>query len=256
MFICPSNGGQFSNEIGTAAFGMTKGNYRACVGSGDMYGSQPTNLTGTGPWGPGVFSVTPNGSYDPVLTAGFVKMSSVTMGSISDGTSNTAMLSEALTGGTSAGWGGPMGAYIYGNMGGGLYSHALTPNSTAADRPIGPCPRNQGDTSYRAPCLSLGGNAWWTRSAINAHTAARSLHGGGGVNITGIGQVKFAASSEEMMKQAEQMKLRGDDSGLVAPADQVPPNAKGNREEVEIKVGSQELNFDLKKPASRPEARS
>jgi prepilin-type N-terminal cleavage/methylation domain-containing protein len=183
MFICPSNGGPFSNEIGTAAYGMTKGNYRACVGSGDMYGSQPTNLTGIGPWGPGVFSVTPNGSFDPVLTAGFVKMATVNMAAITDGTSNTAMLSEALTGGTQAGWGGPMGAYIYGNMGGGLYSHALTPNSSAADRPIGPCPQNRADLTYRAPCLTLGGNAWWTRSAINSHTAARSLHGGGGVNL-------------------------------------------------------------------------
>jgi hypothetical protein len=72
------------------------------------------------------------------------------------------------------------------------------------------------------------------------------------VNITGIGQVKFASSSEEMMKQAEEMKIRGDDSGLVAPADQVPPNAVGNRAEVEIKAGSQEMNFDLKKPAGRP----
>src|SRR5262249_25252100 len=36
-FLCPSDGGPNTNEIGTNDYGMVRGNYRACTGSGDMY---------------------------------------------------------------------------------------------------------------------------------------------------------------------------------------------------------------------------
>lgn len=85
-----------------------------------------------------------------------------------------------------------MGETIYGNMGGSLFSAHLTPNSSAADRLIGPCPRDVGDLQYPAPCLSLGGNAWWTPSALRAHAAARSRHPGGAIASMSDGSVFFA----------------------------------------------------------------
>jgi prepilin-type processing-associated H-X9-DG protein len=83
-------------------------------------------------------------------------------------------------------------------MGGALFSAALTPNSSAVDRPIGPCPRNQGDSSYLAPCQSLGGNAWWTRSGPGAYTGARSQHAGGVNTALADGSVRFLGNSTNL----------------------------------------------------------
>ena len=193
FMICPSDGGPKFNEITTTQYGFVRGNYRGNTGSGDMYGAAPTGITG-GPWGVGPFGVVANQSIDAVPTAGFVAAAAVRMGALSDGTSNTALISEGIAPNV-AGWGGPIGSWVYGNMGGGLYSHTLTPNSSSPDRPIGPCPQNQGDGVYKAPCVSLGGNAWWTRSAVGSHAAARSLHTGG-VNLAlADGSIRFTSSS-------------------------------------------------------------
>jgi hypothetical protein len=197
-FLCPSSGSVTTNELGSAAYGFVKGNYRGSAGSGDMYGDPPPGLTG-GPWGIGVFGVRPNQSVDAVPTSGFVPHTGWNFATILDGTSNTAMISEALTGQTSAGWGGVIGETVYGNMGGGLYSHATTPNTSAADRPIGPCPRDMGDFTYRPPCVSLGGSAWWTRSGVGAYATARSLHRGGGVTVgMADGSVRFVTDSIDL----------------------------------------------------------
>jgi hypothetical protein len=64
-------------------------------------------------------------------------------------------------------------------------------------------------------------------------------------------KVNFASSSQEMMDRAAEAKKRGDDSGLVEPADVIPPNAEGNNQKVEIKRGDQKLDFHLKKPTAR-----
>ena len=113
-----------------------------------------------------------------------------------DGTTNTLLLSEGVVPSTTTGWGGPIGAYIYGNMGGALFTASLTPNSSAADRPIGPCPQDGNrDPSYREPCLSLGNNAWWTRSAVGSQVAARSKHPTGVNAALAHGSVRFVANS-------------------------------------------------------------
>ena len=75
--------------------------------------------------------------------------------------------------------GGPIGEAWYGNMGGALFSTSIDPQFPTADRPIGPCPQDIGDGTYTAPCLSLGGDNWWTPSAAGAFTAARSKHAAG-----------------------------------------------------------------------------
>ncbi|NBO92545.1 MAG: DUF1559 domain-containing protein [Planctomycetia bacterium] len=199
-FMCPSDGGPKSGELGTTDYGMIFGNYRACVGSGDMYGSA-TDTT-TGPWGVGVFGVTPLQTTDPngrIFNTTGPKTAGITLVTISDGTSNTLLLSEALAPETTTGWAGPIGAILYGNMGGALFSASLSPNSTSPDRPIGPCPQNQGISSYRAPCLSLGGNAWWSRSAIGAFAGARSMHTGGVNAAMADGSVRFVSNSVDLM---------------------------------------------------------
>ena len=60
---------------------------------------------------------------------------------------------------------------------------------------IGPCPQNQGDPTYREPCLTLGGNAWWTPSGKGAYAAARSKHSGGVNAALGDGSVRFVSNS-------------------------------------------------------------
>jgi prepilin-type N-terminal cleavage/methylation domain-containing protein/prepilin-type processing-associated H-X9-DG protein len=199
-FLCPSDGGPNTNEIGTAPYGMIRGNYRACTGSGDMYGNKADSTAG--PWGVGVFGVVPFQTTDPagkIFNTTGPRTAGVQIPAISDGTSNTVLLSEALSPDSSAGWGGPIGSILYGNMGGGLFTTTITPNSSAPDRPIGPCPKDQGISSYTAPCLSLGGNAWWTRSAVGAYVGARSRHSGGVNAALADGSVRFVANGIDLV---------------------------------------------------------
>jgi prepilin-type N-terminal cleavage/methylation domain-containing protein/prepilin-type processing-associated H-X9-DG protein len=193
-YLCPSDPGPRFNEEYTAPYGFERGNYRGCVGSGDMYGNA-TDTT-TGPWGKGIFSVQPKQTVDPGKGP---QTRGVRFADIPDGTSNTLLLSEGVVATITTAWGGPMGETIYGNMGGALFSATLTPNSSAADRPIGPCPKDQGDTLYKAPCLSLGGNAWWTPSAAKAHAAARSYHNGGVNGAMADGSVRFFANTIDQL---------------------------------------------------------
>ncbi len=188
-FYCPSDGTPIGNEIDTGAYGFLRGNYRGCTGSSDMYGNTLDNSGG--PWGLGIFGVLRGQSLDPsaaVLTRG------CRLRRVKDGLSKTLLLSEGIVP-TITGWGGAMGETIYGNMGGALFSTFLTPNSSAADRLIGPCPRDVQDLQYPAPCVSLGGNAWWTPSGQRAHAAARSRHPGGAMASMGDGSVSFATNA-------------------------------------------------------------
>jgi prepilin-type N-terminal cleavage/methylation domain-containing protein/prepilin-type processing-associated H-X9-DG protein len=191
-FLCPSDQGPMQNEFNTTQYGFIRGNYRGCVGSGDMYGNATDSTTG--PWGVGMFGVVAGQSVD--LNAG-VHTTGVQITDVSDGTSNTLMLSEGTVA-TVTWWGGPIGEIIYGNMGGALFSASLTPNSSAPDRVIGPCPRDQRDGLYREPCLTLGGNAWWTPSARGAHAAARSHHTGGVNAALADGSVRFFSNGIDL----------------------------------------------------------
>ncbi len=68
------------------------------------------------------------------------------------------------------------------------------------------------------------------------------------VHIDAFKDVNFASSSQEMMDRAAEARTRGDASGLVDPADIIPPKAGGNDERIEIKTGANQLDFHLTKP--------
>ena len=192
VFYCPTRQRSHRQRDEYRPYGFIRGNYRGCTGSGDMYGAA-TDTTG-GPWGVGLFGVISGQSVDSNAS---VKTAPPRLEAIPDGSANTLLLAEGLISNVdpSSGWGGVMGEIIYGNMGGGLFSASLTPNSSSPDRPIGPCPRNQGDMVYNAPCLSLGGNAWWTPSGQAAYAGARSKHTAGVNTALADGSVRFVANS-------------------------------------------------------------
>jgi prepilin-type N-terminal cleavage/methylation domain-containing protein len=197
-YFCPSDlSTPRTDEVYAGSpYNYFKASYRACVGNGDMYGEAPSGMSvGAVPWGPGAFSVVHGQSYDN-LQAGLGLGTKIA--SIKDGASQTLLFSEGVAGGTTSGWGGVMAEINYGNMGGSLFSAALTPNSTAADRPIGPCPQDEGDTYYQAPCQSLGSNAWWTPSGAGAYAAARSRHPGGVAASMADGSIHFFSNSIDL----------------------------------------------------------
>jgi hypothetical protein len=70
------------------------------------------------------------------------------------------------------------------------------------------------------------------------------------VKIEAVKAVPFARSTEEMARIAAANRDRGDDSGLIDPADVIPFNAQGNNATVDIKPGRQSHSFHLKKPGS------
>lgn len=189
-FCCPSDISPQGNELNTAAYGYYRYNFQACAGSGDMYGESVDSTDG--PWGIGVMGVKHSQSFDETSNLG------ATFADISDGTSQTLLLSECVVVPASDSWAGPMAATLYGNMGGSLFSTALTPNSTAPDRPIGGCPSDLGITGYTLPCLSLGSNGWSTPSAQGAYTTARSMHPGGVNAALADGSVNFFSNEIDL----------------------------------------------------------
>lgn len=191
---CPTDLGIKKNEFGTAAYGFIRGNYRGCVGSGDMYGLPPTGVTGSN-WSLGPFSSKQTQSID--ITAA-VQTMGCKLAEITDGTANTLLISEGISNAVEPGWGGPIGEMIYGNIGGALFNSTLTPNSTVADQVYGPCPASAGDTRYKAPCVMIANSQWYQPSSLGAHAAARSFHPGGVVVSLADGSTRFVTNSVDL----------------------------------------------------------
>ena len=68
---------------------------------------------------------------------------------------------------------------------------------------------------------------------------------------TAVKPVPFARSSEEMAKMAQAAKARGNATGLIDPADAIPPDAEGNNVTVDVKPGRQTRDFALQRPAKK-----
>ena len=178
LYYCPTSGAPQANEMDTLPFGFWRGTYFGCVGAGDMYGNRIFAADGQvrpGSWS-GAFAVkqhtgggTDRKLYRPIRFKDFT-----------DGTSQTVMLSESLVPAVPH-WGGAIGETIYGNMGGALFSNYTTPNSSIEDRPAGPCPQDQQDFEYLAPCNSVNNGS--IGGGAQSYVAARSKHAGG-VNVS------------------------------------------------------------------------
>jgi len=70
------------------------------------------------------------------------------------------------------------------------------------------------------------------------------------VQVVGVKAVPFARSSEEMERMSKEAAARGDASGIIDRADTVPADAQGNNVEIDVKPGSQTLDFHLKPPGA------
>jgi prepilin-type processing-associated H-X9-DG protein len=183
---CPSDRKHVLNESTNTYYCRARGNYRACTGSGDAYSLPGTTYIPAGApssyvSGVGVFAVKPGQIF-----MGAVPVQYCTIAQIQDGTSNTIAISEGIKDCIDV-W-STINDVSLGNMGGTFFSTFNTPNSTSADRPWGPCPRNQGDLGYpaSAPCTTLNGPnrppGSNTNNQATAHAAARSRHPSG-VNV-------------------------------------------------------------------------
>jgi prepilin-type N-terminal cleavage/methylation domain-containing protein/prepilin-type processing-associated H-X9-DG protein len=207
VLYCPSDVTPIANEMDTAQYGLWRGSYRGCVGATDMYGNRLTNAEGLLP--PGTFLGAFGVKEDTTRPLRMVAANRLQ--EISDGTSNTILLSEGVAP-TVPHWGGPLGGILYGNMGGSLFSAADTPNTGEFDSPIGPCPQNQLDPEYFLPCQSLGPHPGASaRGGGSARVAARSRHIGGVNAAFADGSVRFVNDSiDTIVWKAQGTKNRDD----------------------------------------------
>jgi prepilin-type N-terminal cleavage/methylation domain-containing protein/prepilin-type processing-associated H-X9-DG protein len=166
-FDCPAQ--PWNNELmsdGTDMEDLARGNYAACYGSGGYGTLQTTN---------------------PAIGGIFGNNSKTTPVQVTDGLSNTLMLSELQYRQMSTN--GPSyqdirGTWGYGTMGGNTFSAQTGPNSTVPDAIWG-C---RSLPSENMPCVSTGA------PYVNLFAAARSYHTGG-VNVTfGDGSGRYISS--------------------------------------------------------------
>ena len=213
VFLCPADCGFVLDETGDPARVRARGNYRGCVGDGDVYGD-PDPDSGGGQ-GVGIFQILP-GQTIPYRSS-FVQLS--------DGASNTIILSEGLIarGISPSDWSGPMGDIQLSSMGGSLFSTMDGPNSGGADRIYGPCPCDVGDSAYSGPCVSLGQAGAGANCNVDAVACARSNHARG-VNVAyADGSVRFMMEGVSGTVWRGQGSRAGQEPGIDNPPSSASP---------------------------------
>ena len=193
-YSCPSDIAPVPNQLDTLQWGCYRYSYRGCAGSGDTHGDPVLDETDPTSKCIGVFGVLPDANLSkPRLVSG------ATFADVTDGTSGTLLISEGLVPGpTASGWGGVWGESLYGNMGGSLFSTALTPNSGSPDYVYGYCPADAGDTTYAAQCSMIALNNSGGPSTAGAYSAARSAHPSGVNGAMADGSVAFFANTVDL----------------------------------------------------------
>jgi prepilin-type N-terminal cleavage/methylation domain-containing protein/prepilin-type processing-associated H-X9-DG protein len=188
VYLCPSDDGAGRRYACTGPNdGKGRSNYAACFGSEDWLGPK---WDGQNLWGS---SFTSNPDSGLLETDGTFRIQGKKTGrglnEIKDGTSYTVMASELLVGtvdeyvSVNPGQGGDMrGAWAYIEPGTSVYTHWLTPNSSA------------GDAITPAQCVSTPGMPCGVQLNANEgddYAAARSRHPGGVNAVFVDGHVDF-----------------------------------------------------------------
>lgn len=169
LFGCPDDGLK-ENEWGSQTWCRWRGNYAVNWGNTNYGQIDKSGVTAY----QGAFTYKRNQSF----------------ANITDGLSNTLLMSECIT--TSGpGWDGPL-AEIQISVGGQTFTAWLTPNARANDEVERQCPANS-DLNQIFGCTNLGGG-----EEFNAFFTARSKHPGG-VNASFVdGSSRFVGSSVDL----------------------------------------------------------
>jgi prepilin-type N-terminal cleavage/methylation domain-containing protein/prepilin-type processing-associated H-X9-DG protein len=192
VFGCPSDG-LVDNEKGAANWHRVRSNYVVNWGNTGYAQKDQTGVT---------FGQAP-----------FTFKRCVKFSEISDGLSNTLMISEALTP-KGTGWEGPLGETIIAT-GGQTFDAWVTPNSPVADVVNRKCPTKPAPRARNLCTVSPGDIG--TAVDITAHTAARSNHQGG-VNAAHCdGSVRFYSDSVDLFTWRALSTARGYETVSQAP---------------------------------------